>query len=84
MGRKMGRVGKKNYVYLDLLKAEIYFPSNCIKLTILLQTNPYFFCFYFLAAPTACRSSQARDQTLTRAVTRATAVTVLDPQPVEP
>ena len=39
---------------------------------------------FFLATPPACRSSQARDQTHTTAVTRAIAVTVLDPKPTEP
>ena len=33
----------------------------------------------FLAAPMACGSSQAKDQTQTTAVTRATSVTMLDP-----
>ena len=34
--------------------------------------------FYFLAAPAACRSSQARDQTQTITATRATEVTMPD------
>ena len=35
--------------------------------------------FFFLATPAACRNSQATDRTHTTAVTRATAVTTLDP-----
>ena len=39
---------------------------------------------YCLALPKACGSSQARHQTCSTAVTRATAVTMLDSQPTEP
>ena len=39
----------------------------------------FFLSFFFLAAPMACRSSQARDQTHATAVIRATAVTMPDP-----
>ena len=46
------------------------------------------FCLFvvclFLAMPTACRSSQARDQTHATAVTWATVVTTLDLLPAEP
>ena len=38
-----------------------------------------FLSFFLLATPDTCESSQARDQTHTTAVTRATAVTMLDP-----
>lgn len=37
-----------------------------------------FFLFIFLATPTACRSSWARNRTHTTAVTLATAVMMLD------
>ena len=40
--------------------------------------------FFSLATPTACRSSQVRDQTLSTAATQATAVRMLDPEPAEP
>ena len=43
---------------------------------IALLTNFYFLFFLIFATPTACRSSWARDQTRTRAVTQ---VTTLDP-----
>ena len=44
----------------------------------------YVFNFYFLAMSVACRSSPARDWTCFMAVTRSTAVTILDTQPIEP
>ena len=37
--------------------------------------------FFFLAAPMACGSSQARDRTRATAVTEAATVTTLDPEP---
>ena len=39
----------------------------------------YFYFIYLLAAPTACGSFWARDQTHTTTVIRATAVTTPDP-----
>ena len=39
---------------------------------------------FFLAAPVACISSWARDQTRTTAVIRAATVAILDPEPAEP
>ena len=45
------------------------------------------FIFFFFgggAAPAACGSSQARGQTCATAVTRATAVTTLNPSPTAP
>ena len=39
----------------------------------------FFILFYFLAAPTACGTSWARDQTQATAATQATAVTKPDP-----
>jgi len=39
---------------------------------------------YFWALPVACRNSQARDRTLTTAMTQATAVTMLRPLTARP
>ena len=39
----------------------------------------FFFSFSFLAAPVACRSFKAKDQTHAKAVPQAAAVAMLDP-----
>ena len=63
----------------------MYEYSQLLSIDLTLSNlNKFFFFFFFLAAPTACRSSSARDQTQARAVTRATAVTMPDPEPLNP
>ena len=49
--------------------------------TVTLRVSSFFF---FLAVPMAWVSSWARDQTHAVGVTRATAMTLLDPWPTEP
>ena len=48
------------------------------------KTVSYYCINIFLATPLACRSSQARDQTYAMAISRVTAMTMLDPLPTEP
>lgn len=44
------------------------------------KVTPFFFClFFFLAVPTECESSQAKDQTHTAGATCATAEAISDP-----
>lgn len=44
----------------------------------------YTSCLFVLAMPMACRNSQTKDQTYITVVTRATAVSMLEPSPAEP
>ena len=56
------------------------FLTFCI---LLLFLQRYYYFFFVFAIPMACRSSQARGQNHTTAVTRATAVTMPGPKPTE-
>ena len=67
----------------------VRFRANFLKLqsTVVILNSPSFFIIFkvnFLATPTACGSSWARDRTRTTAITKSTAVTKPDPQPTEP
>ena len=61
--------------------------TGCLLMSGIQISNEYLifiylkhvFVFSFFAAPAACGSSQARDQTLATAVTRVKAVAMLDP-----
>ena len=60
--------------YLDFL-----FPTQNIKDSLVSHREEKQNHFFFSAAPAACKNFQARDGIHATAVTRATAVTMLDP-----